>query len=420
MLTRYLWDYATNTCLAEMDEQGETLVNYTVDPQTGELISENHCGQEVYHRYDGDGNTRQTADSAGNVLGEATYSAFGETVAESGDMQTTYRFRGQQGFSTDPITGDLSQGNHIYSPSLGRRLSLASFGFHAFGQDWRAFHLSADYALARRLSVAQPTLGSSGAQRWPGSPESMWHAGESLASQYIGRALAFAELQRSHWRRSRPSMPRTTPNFGLPLQNRTDCDPSADCGRPPPPACEDFITWLQKNLQVVQQLSPVYKACLGCNPSIICRKKCSSGFGSADCANDQSRPMICLSSGMRPAPTSIRQWLSHLFHECVHINQLVNAPDRRIRCGCPKDPPPRKPPRGRGGIAVNCEQCLAIEGEAAALQIDFDCPGFAHRQRFIDYSRCMSCLAHCGWKANRCGDPPPRCPNPPRLPVPGG
>ena len=129
MLTRYLWDYATNTCLAEMDEQGETLVDYTVDPQTGELISENHGGQEVYHRYDGDGNTRQTADSAGNVLGEATYSAFGETVAESGDMQTTYRFRGQQGFSTDPLTGDISKANLIYAPTAARvlgRPSLAS------------------------------------------------------------------------------------------------------------------------------------------------------------------------------------------------------------------------------------------------------------------------------------------------------
>ncbi len=122
MLTRYLWDYATNTCLAEMDEQGETLVDYTVDPQTGELISENHGGQEVYHRYDGDGNTRQTADSAGNVLGEATYDAFGETVAESGDMKTTYRFQGQRGFSTDPLTGDASKANQTYSPSLGRAL----------------------------------------------------------------------------------------------------------------------------------------------------------------------------------------------------------------------------------------------------------------------------------------------------------
>ena len=126
MLTRYLWDYATNTCLAEMDEQGETLVDYTVDPQTGELISERREGESIYHRYDGDGNTRQTADSAGNVLGEATYDAFGETVAESGDLKTTYRFQGQRGFSTDPLTGDVSKYSQTYSPSLGRGLSSSN------------------------------------------------------------------------------------------------------------------------------------------------------------------------------------------------------------------------------------------------------------------------------------------------------
>ncbi len=124
MLTRYVWDYATNTCLAEVNEQGETTVEYTVNPQTGELISERRDGEDIYHRYDGDGNTRQTADSAGNVLGEATYTAFGEVVAESGDMQTTYRFRGQQGFSTDPVTRDVSRGNSSYSPSLGRMLTV--------------------------------------------------------------------------------------------------------------------------------------------------------------------------------------------------------------------------------------------------------------------------------------------------------
>ena len=48
--------------------------------------------------------------------------AFGETVAESGDMKTTYRFRGQQGFSTDPLTGDVSKANQNYSPPIGRRL----------------------------------------------------------------------------------------------------------------------------------------------------------------------------------------------------------------------------------------------------------------------------------------------------------
>ena len=157
MLTRYLWDYATNTCLAEVNEQGETTVNYTVDPQTGELISENHGGQEVYHRYDGDGNTRQTADSAGNVLGEATYDAFGETVAESGDMKTTYRFQGQRGFSTDALTGDVSRTHQNYSPSLGRQLSLVSSG-RAFdsldGSDRRSYSFSATFRRSQPVPAA--------------------------------------------------------------------------------------------------------------------------------------------------------------------------------------------------------------------------------------------------------------------------
>ena len=124
METNYFWDAVTGTCLGELDENGDVTVQYTTNPQTGELISENHAGEEVYHHYDGDGNTRQTTDSAGNVLGEATYTAFGETVAESGDMNTTYLNRGRQGYSTDSLTGDQSRGGKDYSPSIGRHLSL--------------------------------------------------------------------------------------------------------------------------------------------------------------------------------------------------------------------------------------------------------------------------------------------------------
>ena len=68
MRTQYLYDDVTGACIAEFDENGDTQVEYTTNPQTGELISENHNGQEVYHRYDGEGNTRQATDSNGNVL----------------------------------------------------------------------------------------------------------------------------------------------------------------------------------------------------------------------------------------------------------------------------------------------------------------------------------------------------------------
>ena len=140
MRTQYLYDDVTGACIAEFDENGDAQVEYTANPQTGELISENHGGQEVYHRYDGEGNTRQTTDSNGNVRGEATYSAFGETVAESGDMKTTYRFRGQRGNSTDPLTGYMSymsKRNQAYSPSLGRVLSVVGL---THGYDFRFKH----------------------------------------------------------------------------------------------------------------------------------------------------------------------------------------------------------------------------------------------------------------------------------------
>ena len=120
METNYFWDSVTGTCLAELDENGDVTVQYTVNPQTGELISENHAGEEVYHHYDGEGNTRQTTDSDGDVLGESSYTAFGETVAESGDMGTTYRFQGRRGYTTDPLTGDVSNPGSEYFPSAGR------------------------------------------------------------------------------------------------------------------------------------------------------------------------------------------------------------------------------------------------------------------------------------------------------------
>ncbi len=71
--------------------------------------------------------------------------AFGKTVAESGDLRTTYRFRGQQGFSTDQLTGDISEANQNYSPSLGRSLSLAS-------RDGRGYTGGASFGVPPRLA----------------------------------------------------------------------------------------------------------------------------------------------------------------------------------------------------------------------------------------------------------------------------
>ena len=158
METRYRWDYLTGACLSEVNEQGETTVQYNNHPQTGELISERSDGEDIYHRYDGDGNTRQTADSADNVLGEATYDAFGEVVAESGDLKTTYRFRGQHGFSTDPLTEVVSKTSQNYSPSLGRALS-GSFGGTRYYGPRKYLAGSGTATSAQRSAIAKQKKG---------------------------------------------------------------------------------------------------------------------------------------------------------------------------------------------------------------------------------------------------------------------
>ena len=152
MRTQYLYDDVTGACIAEFDENGDTQVEYTTNPQTGELISENHDGQEVYHRYDGEGNTRQTTDSAGNVLGEATYDAFGEPVAESDAMTTTYRFQGQRGYATDPASGYVARSPYEYSPTVGRSLTIV----RASTRSGSADRDTTTYSGALKIAVGSP------------------------------------------------------------------------------------------------------------------------------------------------------------------------------------------------------------------------------------------------------------------------
>ena len=193
MRTQYLYDDVTGACIAEFDENGDAQVEYTTNPQTGELISENHDGQEVYHRYDGEGNTRQTTDSAGNVLGEATYDAFGETVAESGDMKTSYRFRGHQGFATDPVTGDVYKSSKVYSPSLGRWLTETGFEDVRRSLDLPVFNPQRECEIGIHCWWGRPVAGDIGLARHCGF--TVWLYGRPIyvSAGPIGGCLRFLD-----------------------------------------------------------------------------------------------------------------------------------------------------------------------------------------------------------------------------------
>lgn len=75
---KYIWDPESDNILAETDEHGNILVEYTYEPgYHGKLISMRRDGQTSYFHFDGQGNTRALTDPNHNVTDRYTYDAFG-------------------------------------------------------------------------------------------------------------------------------------------------------------------------------------------------------------------------------------------------------------------------------------------------------------------------------------------------------
>ena len=349
METNYFWDSVTGTCLAELDENGDVTVQYTTNPQTGELISENHTGEEVYHLYDGDGNTRQTADSAGNLLGEAAYTAFGETVAESGDMKTTYRFRGRQGFSTDPVTGDVSRANQNYLPSLGRHLSPIS-PYSGSG--------------LRNNSCAYPIRVAHNRQK-------------PFETQPPRTIFVAAQISDSS-----PPIPEPLLPTGVDW-----------CKRVGLMSCSDYVATLIRNQREYPILT--VRNALSCGLSVFCGRCGGGGFeGRAFpvALVPRKKAAVCLGHDLMGDQ---RDWDAIMLHESVHIGQFMpipcNPPQRSVikRHSIPRD--------DVGGSS--CNQCKIDEGQAYSAQAAFLFPNDLVKQvQWATAGVCISCAAVCGFK----------------------
>jgi Pretoxin HINT domain len=122
--TNYIWDEVNDTLLAETDEAGNTIAEYTHEPgQFGPLISQRRNGHTYYHHYDGVGSTRALTDEFGNVTDRYTYTAFGEPVASSGTTGNPFGYKGALGYYVNLETSDVYVRGRIYRPVLSRYLS---------------------------------------------------------------------------------------------------------------------------------------------------------------------------------------------------------------------------------------------------------------------------------------------------------
>lgn len=91
---------------------------------------------KTYH-YDQVGSTLARTDDSGNVIGRATYSAYGLLVSKQGDMTTPFLYNGQAGVQTDS-NGLLNMRARYYSPYLMRFLNADPIGFSG-GSNWFAY-----------------------------------------------------------------------------------------------------------------------------------------------------------------------------------------------------------------------------------------------------------------------------------------
>ncbi len=127
---RYLWD--NNNVLRETDDLGAVETQSTYAPQPyGDLISQHQDGDSTFHQYDALGSTTGLTDESGVLTDTSRYEAFGKPVAETGSLETPYRWVGQQGYRLDDTTGDYNLRARDYDPQAARFLSPDPLGLDA-------------------------------------------------------------------------------------------------------------------------------------------------------------------------------------------------------------------------------------------------------------------------------------------------
>ena len=137
MTTHFIWDYANDSYLMEMDETGTTTAIYSNEPvRNGKLISQRRGSTTSYYHFDGQGSTRQVTNQNQNVTDEYTYSAFGETVATSGATLNSFQFIGKVGYYVDTETATFYVRARTYDSAIGRWKSEDPYGIASLQRDF--------------------------------------------------------------------------------------------------------------------------------------------------------------------------------------------------------------------------------------------------------------------------------------------
>ena len=169
--TYFFWDDLEDNIVEEYDEAGQTIADYTTEPDHfGNVISQRRGDQSSFFHYDVLGSTLAVTDESHNVTDSRAYSAFGETTESVGSGVFPFQYVGQSGYFRIESTGQYLVRRRPYDPILQRWVTLDPAG-------WRIGFIS-QYAYATNdptgsvdLSGLSPLEIPSGPPS-PGSPPS--------------------------------------------------------------------------------------------------------------------------------------------------------------------------------------------------------------------------------------------------------
>ncbi|MEW8693571.1 MAG: RHS repeat-associated core domain-containing protein [Candidatus Thiodiazotropha endolucinida] len=119
--TSYIVDENRDYAQVLVEDDGTTQVSYTYGD---DLISQDRNGEAYFYHYDGLGSTRSLTDSLGNLANTYDYEAFGEVLGQTGSVENTYLFAGEQ---LDNTLDQYYLRARYYDQSSGRFTQMDSF-----------------------------------------------------------------------------------------------------------------------------------------------------------------------------------------------------------------------------------------------------------------------------------------------------
>jgi len=125
----YLWNPINDNIVREFDDTGVTVAEYTTEPDLyGNVVSQYRDEDTRYLRLDGQGNTTELTNDAGNVTDTIRYSAFGKVTEIFGTTELPLQYLGEKGYYRDKETGEHYVRTRPLLGSQGRWLAVDPLG----------------------------------------------------------------------------------------------------------------------------------------------------------------------------------------------------------------------------------------------------------------------------------------------------